>query len=73
VLRYRQVVWAAAGAFEIGEVPPGDYYVVAFERTEKGGLPAADLPGAIMSIASNVRLEAGATAPVDLKVSRWPW
>jgi len=71
ILNYRQVECKAGGAFEIVEVPPGDYYVVAFDH--KGQLPAADLPAAIMPIASSVRVDAGSTASVDLKVNEWPW
>jgi hypothetical protein len=32
-------------------VTPGDYYLVAFDHTESGGLPAADLPTAIIPLA----------------------
>lgn len=71
IVNYRQVECRTGGAFEIGEVPPGDYYAVAFDQ--KGMLSATDLPAAIISIASNVRVEAGSTAPVDLKVNKWPW
>ena len=45
----------AGGAFEIGDVAPGDYYLVAFDHAEIGLLPAADLPGAVVPIASSVR------------------
>ena len=57
----------------IGQIPPGDYYIVAFDRTENGGLPAADLPASIIPMASSVRVEAGSTASVDLRMNRWPW
>jgi hypothetical protein len=73
ILSYLQVPCRAGGAFEIGDVAPGDYYLVAFDRTEIGILPAADLPAAIMPIASNVHVEAGATESVDLRVNQWPW
>jgi hypothetical protein len=73
ILSYRQVECRAGGAFEFGDVAPGDYHVVAFDRTESGGLPAADLPGAIVPIASNVRVEAGSAESVDLRVNKWPW
>jgi hypothetical protein len=33
ILTYRQVTCGAGGAFEIGQVPPGDYYIMAFDRT----------------------------------------
>jgi hypothetical protein len=73
ILNYRQAACGTDGTFEIGQVPPGDYYVVAFDRTERGGLPAADLPAAIVPIASNVRVEAGSTESVDVRLNRWPW
>jgi hypothetical protein len=73
ILSYRQVPCRAGGAYEIGDVAPGDYYLVAFDRTEIGILPAADLPAAIMPIASIVRVEAGSTESVDLRVNQWPW
>jgi hypothetical protein len=73
IFSYRQTACRTGGAFEIGDVPPGDYYLVAFDRTESGGLPAADLPTAIVPLASNVRVEAGSTASVDLRVNQWPW
>jgi len=73
ILTYQQVTCGAGGAFEISQAPPGDYYIVAFDRTEGGGLPAADLPASIIPFASSVRVEAGSTASVDLRVNRWPW
>jgi hypothetical protein len=73
ILSYRQVECRTGGAFQIGDVTPGDYYLVAFDRPDKGGLPASDLPVAIIPIASNVRVEAGSTASVDLKLNKWPW
>ena len=73
ILTYQQVTCGAGGAFEFGQVPPGDYYIMAFDRAESGGLPAADLPASIIPFASSVRVEAGSTASVDLRVNKWPW
>jgi hypothetical protein len=73
ILTYRQVTCGPGGAYEIGQVPPGDYYILAFDRMESGGLPAADLPASIMPFASTVRVEAGSTASMDLRMNRWPW
>ena len=64
---------SAGGAFEFADVTPGDYYLVAFDHTERSGLPAADLPAVIVPMASSVRVEAGSTASVDLRVNQWPW
>jgi hypothetical protein len=63
----------AGGAFEINEAVPGDYYVVAFDRSDIGGLPWDMLFSAILPIASGVRVESGATASENLRVSKWPW
>jgi hypothetical protein len=73
ILTYRQVICGAGGVFEIGQVPPGNYYILAFDRTESGGLPPADLPASIIPFATSVQVEAGSTASVDLRVNRWPW
>jgi len=73
ILTYQQVTCGAGGGFEIAQVPPGDYYIMAFDRMESGGLPAADLPASIIPFASTVQVESGSTASVDLRVNRWPW
>ncbi len=73
ILTYRQVTCGAGGAFEIGQVPPGNYYILAFDRTESGGLPPADLPASIMPFASSVHVETGSTASADLRINKWPW
>ena len=73
ILTYRQVECRAGGAFESGSVPAGDYSAVAFDHAETNGLPAADLPAVIASMASTVHVEAGSAAQVDLSVNIWPW
>lgn len=73
ILTYRQVECRAGGAFEFGSVPAGDYSAVAFDHAETNGLPAADLPAVIASMASTVHVEAGSAAQVDLSVNKWPW
>ncbi len=47
--------------------------MVAFYLPEESELPTTDLPQAIVPIASSVRVEAGATIGVDLRVNKWPW
>ena len=49
---------------ESGSVPAGDYSAVAFDHAETNGLPAADLPAVIASMASTVHVEAGSAAQV---------
>jgi hypothetical protein len=73
IVDYRQMQCRPGGSFEFGNVPPGDYYVVAFDWMEGGGLPATDLPGVIAPLASSVRVEAGAKASVELKIQKSPW
>jgi hypothetical protein len=64
----------SGGAFEIGDVPPGDYSVVAFDHSDDGGVQWDQLPSTIAQIASSVRVEAGATTwGVELRMNKWPW
>ena len=63
----------AGGAFEIGRVVPGDYYAVAFDHPDEQGVQWDALLSTILPIASNVRVEAGSTASVDLRANKWPW
>jgi hypothetical protein len=63
----------AAGSFEIDGVVPGDYYIVAFDRSDERGVQWDGLLEAIVPIASNVRVEAGSTASVDLRMNGWPF
>jgi hypothetical protein len=70
---YRQVTCGAGGAYEIDQVPPGDYYVAAFDHAESTGLPAANLPASIVPFASTVRVEPSATVSADLRPNKWPW
>jgi len=73
ILTVRQVPCGAGGVYEFAQVPPGDYYVAAFDHAVSGGLPATDLPAAIVPFASSARVEAGSTASIDLRLNRWPW
>jgi hypothetical protein len=73
LLSYRRATCGPSGAYEIADVPPGDYYLVAFDHAESDGLPPADLPFSIVPLASTVRVETSATASVDLRLNRWPW
>jgi hypothetical protein len=71
---YRQVSCSQGGAFDFGEIPPGDYYAVAFDHAaDRDGPPAADLQAAMLPLASSVRVDSGATATVELRLNRWPW
>jgi hypothetical protein len=73
ILNYRQAPCGAGGAFEMAQVVPGEYSVVAFDRTERVGLAVSDFLATIAPLASSVRVEAGSTASVDLRVNKWPW
>jgi hypothetical protein len=78
LVHVRDTKAGAEGAFTFGNVPPGEYYVVAFDRVPGGNqlgsaLPAKDLPASIVSLATSVRVEAGVEAPVNVRVNGWPW
>jgi hypothetical protein len=63
----------AGGSFEIDGAIPGDYYAAAFDHPDETGVQWDGLLAAIVPIAANVRVEAGSTASVDLRMNRWPW
>jgi hypothetical protein len=73
ILTYQQTQCRTGGSYEFGNVLPGDYYVVAFDRTDRGGLAAFDLAAQILPLASSVRVDAGSRESVDLRVNKWPW
>lgn len=73
VVLYQEASCGPNGAFEFDGVEPGDYYVVAFDHAGDSGLPPGSLPTAIAPMAASVRVEPGAAASVELRVSPWPW
>jgi hypothetical protein len=70
---YFAITIGTGGAFEFRDIPPGEYYVVAFDQPGKRELPAQDLPYSIASQATGVRIEAGSAASVSLRANKWPW
>jgi hypothetical protein len=70
---YFAIAIGTGGAFEFRDIPPGEYYVVAFDEPGKRELPAQDLPYSIASQATGVRIEAGSAASVRLRANKWPW
>lgn len=76
LLHVRDTKAGAEGAFTFSGVPPGEYYVVAFDRVPGGNqlgsaLPAKDLPASIVSLATSVRVEAGVEASANVRVNGW--
>jgi hypothetical protein len=62
----------AAGNFEIGGIRPGDYYAVAFDRVTSSGLDDTSTLRRIAALATRIPIDAGRTAPLDLKCLPWP-
>ncbi len=69
---YRMEVCGAGGAFEFSNVPPGDYFVVAFNAGNSTPLPG-DFGNLIAPLATGVRVEASSAASVSLRANSWPW
>jgi hypothetical protein len=66
----RTVKCGSGGAFDMGGVPPGDYYAVAFDRFDP--MQATSPANVIGSSAVPVRVEEGAATSVELHVIHWP-
>jgi hypothetical protein len=69
----RTALCGIGGSFEINGVVPGDYYAAAFDHPDATGMQWDELLSAVVPLGSSVRVEAGSTASVDLRVNRWPW
>jgi hypothetical protein len=59
-----------SGAFETRGLPPGDYYAVAVDRYDPREMITASYLRGMISRATSVRLEEGATASLDLNLTR---
>lgn len=68
---YGATVCGAGGAFGFTNVPPGDYFVAAFNAPNNAPLPE-DFGSLIAPLASGVRVEASAAASVSLRANAWP-
>jgi hypothetical protein len=56
------------GRFVIGDVPPGEYTVVAFPRN--GSMKSVELLNLVAASGRRVKVEAGAAAQVELRMSK---
>ena len=56
------------GAFTIGGLEPGDYSVAAFEEINSGLATFPDFLAAIASQATDVKLDEGQQAGIDVKI-----
>ncbi len=73
VIHYVAISAGAGGSFEFKNVIPGDYYVVAFDRSDKKELPSQDLPYSIASLGSRVKVEPSAGATANVRANKSPW
>ena len=70
--RVQEVVADLNGTFTIANVPPGDYFVVAFESAPGSPWQAPDSLKQLAGLASKVTLSDGVTSTVALRAVRWP-
>ena len=70
---YFAMAIGSGGVFEFRDIPPGEYYVVAFDQPGKRELPPQDLPYSVASIGTGVRIEAGGSSSVNLRANKWRW
>jgi 5-hydroxyisourate hydrolase-like protein (transthyretin family) len=60
------------GRFEIGDAPPGEYYVWAFERIDIEALRDPVFVQTLQARASTIKIERGTSAMLTLSVTPWP-
>jgi len=68
----RSLKCAAGTPCEIAGLPPGDYYVAAFDRLDDVKLSSVTYLSGLVGHAASVRLEERTVATVDLRSSAWP-
>jgi hypothetical protein len=66
----KSALCGAGGAFEMRGLPPGEYYAVAVDRYEPREMTTAAYLRGMISKSASVRLEEGATASLDLSLTR---
>ncbi|MEP7354799.1 MAG: carboxypeptidase regulatory-like domain-containing protein [Acidobacteriota bacterium] len=68
----RRARFTDGSAFEITDVPPGDYFIVAFDRADAVLLGAPAMLQRVIPRATSVKVRDGETSMLQLKVSPWP-
>ena len=68
----RSLKCVAGTPCEISGLPPGEYYVGAFDRVEDVKLSSVAYLSGLVGHAASVRVEQSALAVVDLRSNAWP-
>jgi protocatechuate 3,4-dioxygenase beta subunit len=66
----RSISCGAGGVFEIGGLPPGDYYAIAVERYDAREMTSAAYLQGMIPRATGVQIEEGATVSLELNLTR---
>lgn len=73
VIEVRSIQCNADGAFSLGNVPPGDYGIVAFDHGVLAQVSWNSLESLVVPLETSVHIDAGGAADVNPRLSSWPW